>query len=159
MLHPTTGDRLPASLITPSLSLADLPGLLPKTVTVTGLSPALLGMTFPPGAVTDDEDADGVMAALGYSWTLHADPTRTGPFEERRSMWSPDFTAVVVDVDLTGRRNVTRSNGDAFMDLITDATRYMLDGSPLRRDGDRLFDAPLPGLTFTDLRHWITRPT
>lgn len=158
LTHPVTEVRVNARQVPVDVS-GDLAAAVRAVIPTDGSVPSLLALTVPPGTLQDDEDADGIMAALGYAWVVNADPKRTGPFESRQSLWAPDLTAVVVDVDLTGRRNVNRSTGDAFVALVADAVRYMLDGSPVKADGDRLFEAPLPDLSVADLRLWVDAPS
>lgn len=154
MTHPVTGAREAARAVNTGDS-RDVAAAVRRVVPGQS-SPSLLGLTIPPGTFLDDDDADGVMAALGYAWAVNADPKRTGSFDMRQSLWATDLSTVVVDVDLTGRLGKTRSNADAFSDLVCDTVRYLLEGAPVRRDGERLFEAPLAGLAVSDLRLWVS---
>lgn len=107
--------------------------------------PTLLGVALPPqpGVEVDEDFADAVMGAFGYAWKVHGDPTRTGLWEEGRVLWSADGLTFSAPCDLTSRRSVSRTPGEAMSDLVNDALTYLFEGAPQRRDGTRLFEAPL----------------
>lgn len=106
--------------------------------------PTTLLLALVPGDVTDDDDADQVMAALGYAWASCCDPSRTGKIDTRAVVWAGDFSAVTVDVDLSARSTRTRTRRDAAADFVATALHVLAHGSPTRKDGTALL-APWPG--------------
>lgn len=151
LTHPRTGETLPAGEVgrvlageTVEAAAAGFADRLPRRLNpaprlhVPRPLPTVAGFALDT-ALGDDDDADRVMGALGYAWRVHGDPKRTGPFTERSVLWSDDGATFTVDVDMSGRLARTRTAEAALAAFLSDAAVFMLNGSPERKDGTRLF--------------------
>ncbi|CAG7636977.1 hypothetical protein SIM91_05280 [Rhodococcus opacus] len=94
------------------------------------------------GITFDDEPDEDAVAYLeqvvGYAWP--ANMTGVPKIDEGRV--SVHDTTVVFDADIRLRRHKTRTSEDATRALAANVLTYYAEGSPVRKDGNRLVNRP-----------------
>lgn len=96
---------------------------------------SLLGLAFDD---LDDDAVDFVVAVTAYAWRQHMN----GTIHVTHGDISVHDNIVVFDGDIASRGGVTRTRTQATRDLIAAITTMLVEGSPLRKVGTRLIEAP-----------------
>lgn len=94
----------------------------------------------------DDEVVDYLEQIVGYAWTKHM--RGAPPIADGRV--SVHDAVVVFDANVRQRTVRSRTRTQATLDLIGDLRTFYPEGSPIRRDGNRLIDPPA-GVSLPDV--------